>query len=83
MVVIKCIPPETAGSVSASDEAWSRGWPRAGCLVGDRFYLPALMYSEDFPPMAMTYFPFTGWYPGLGRGAPLKENRVRKPDWDA
>lgn len=47
------------------------------------FYLPALMYSEEFPPMAMTYFPFTGWYPGLGRGALLKENQVQKPGWDA
>lgn len=33
-----------------------------------------LMYSEDCLPMALTYFPFTGWYPGLGRGALIKEN---------
>lgn len=33
-----------------------------------------LMYSKDCPPMALTYFPFTGWYPGLGRGALIKEN---------
>jgi hypothetical protein len=52
-------------------------------LLVTGFNLPALMYSEDFPPMAMTYFPFTGWYPGLGGGALLKENRVLKPGWDA
>lgn len=67
-------PQTRSGHVSAHVPA---------ALMVTGFISLQLMYSEDFLPMAMTYFPFTGWYPGLGRGAPLKENRVQKPDWDA
>lgn len=83
MVVIKCIPQKLLALFQPQTRSGHVGAHVQAALLVTGFNLPALMYSEDFPPMAMTYFPFTGWYPGLGGGALLKENRVLKPGWDA